>query len=241
MVRRRARLSPIEKLVATAGLWLVAFLVLTSIILALFESAPVISMTLFVGIPTLGAIGYFWRRRHQSRDADRKSEENHRQQLETASHIGRLLTGSGTDFERSVASVLRVYGYDLKLVGKSGDRGVDLQGTDKSGRKVVVQCKRYGPDNRVGSPAVQSFMGAVVHHGAHHGLFIVTSTFARQSREMIAGSPIGVTLIDGTAFTQMATAAAQHSATSSIATSDFAREKIPLNPNEFPTWPALPN
>src|SRR5205823_3964175 len=116
--------------------------------------------------------------------------------IETARHIGALLTDSGSAFELAVADVLRAYGYDLHRVGGSGDRGVDLTGTDAGGWKVVVQCKRYGPDNKVGAPAVQNFMGTVVNQDASRGIFVTSSTYTRQAHELVASSRVAISLID---------------------------------------------
>ena len=43
---------------------------------------------------------------------------------------------------------------------------------------MVVQCKRYAPDNLVGSPVIQSFIGMVkIHHKADLGIFVTTSGY----------------------------------------------------------------
>lgn len=141
-----------------------------------------------------------WRNRRYS-----QAEAAARQaQVEHAQHLGQLLVGSGAEFEQAVHSVFAAQGYQLEMVGKAGDRGVDLRGVDPGGWPVIIQCKRYGPDNKVSSPAIQGFMGAVVNHGASSGIFITTSTFTRDARRYAEESRVPIWLLDGAAFTAMA-------------------------------------
>ena len=208
MARRRGRRSPVRSFLIRALAWLVASVVLFAAVVYVFQTAPWLGFSLFVGLPVAVLLGMVWFRGRGRRVAARRAAEQARLRVETARHIGPLLTGSGPEFELAVADVLRAHGYDLERVGGSGDRGVDLVGTDAEGWKVVVQCKRYGPDNKVGSPAVQSFMGTMFNQEAEHGIFVTTSTYTRQARELAASSRTSVLLIDGRQFTQMAAAAA---------------------------------
>jgi restriction endonuclease Mrr len=42
---------------------------------------------------------------------------------------------------------------------------------------VIVQCKRYAPGTKVGTPALQSFIGMLVaHHRTQVGVFVTTSS-----------------------------------------------------------------
>lgn len=135
---------------------------------------------------------------------ERQEEERQHARVLHAQDLGRILVQSGTEFEATVRDVLNAQGYDLVRVGRAGDRGLDLEGRDPSGQPVIVQCKRYGPDNKVNSPAVQSFIGAIVNHGATSGIFVATSTFTRDAQRLVEQSRVPVQLIDGRAFTAMA-------------------------------------
>ncbi|MFH9296797.1 restriction endonuclease [Streptomyces sp. NPDC017520] len=71
-------------------------------------------------------------------------------------------------FEEAVAELCRRDGCaDAEVVGGAGDLGADVLATTPDGRRLVVQCKRYGPDNRVGSEELQRFGGTcyAVHEG----------------------------------------------------------------------------
>ena len=211
MARRRSRRSPVRSFLIRVLAWLVVSVMLFAAVVYVFQTAPWLGVALFVVLPVTVLLGMVWFRGRGRRAAARRAADQARLRVETARHIGPLLTGSGPEFELAVADVLRAHGYDLERVGGSGDRGVDLVGTDADGWKVVVQCKRYGPDNKVGSPAVQSFMGTMFNQEAEQGIFVTTSTYTRQARDLVASSRTRVLLIDGRQFTQMAAAAANRS------------------------------
>ncbi|MFC6093979.1 restriction endonuclease [Saccharothrix lopnurensis] len=103
---------------------------------------------------------------------------------------------SGADFEQWTARLLRRSGcVDVEVVGGSGDAGADVVATAPDGGRVVVQCKRYSPTNKVGSEAVQRFSGtARYYHRADHPLIVTTSTFTGPARSVAA--QVGITLVD---------------------------------------------
>lgn len=120
-----------------------------------------------------------------------------------ARSLGQLLALSPADFEDAVAVILSRRGYrDLRRVGGAGDLGADLVGRDRQGRSVIVQCKRYAPGARVGSPALQSFIGMqTTHHRAERGLFVTTAGFTAPAVALAARH--GVTLIDGAELSRL--------------------------------------
>ncbi|MFD5201363.1 restriction endonuclease [Streptomyces sp. NPDC058375] len=82
-------------------------------------------------------------------------------------------------FEEAVAELCRRDGCsDAEVVGGAGDLGADVLGTTPDGRRLVVQCKRYGPDNRVGSQDLQRFGGTCYAvHEADVALVVSTGGF----------------------------------------------------------------
>ncbi len=119
-----------------------------------------------------------------------------------------LLALSPAEFEFAVADLFRARGYDdIHRVGGSGDLGVDLIGRDRDGCLVIVQCKRYGRENRVGSPAIQSFIGMAVHHRAKRGVVVTTSTYTLPATRLAAQAPLPISLIDGTGLVRLASRA----------------------------------
>jgi restriction system protein len=64
------------------------------------------------------------------------------------------------------------------------------------GGRYLIQCKRFGPDTLVGSPAVREFYGALIaDRRAAKGIFIATSGFSAQTRDFAAN--LSLDLIDG--------------------------------------------
>ena len=136
-------------------------------------------------------VGRRWRRRQVRRRRTRT--------------LAGLLALSPADFEVAVGELFRSLGYErLRRVGGAGDLGVDLVGCDPDGRPVIVQCKRYGVGNRVGSPAIQSFLGMVVHHGAERGIFVTTSGYTAPAINLAKNAAVPIILIDGSEITRLA-------------------------------------
>lgn len=106
------------------------------------------------------------------------------------------------EFEQHVADLLREAGHrEVKVSGGAGDLGADVTSRDPYGRRVVVQCKRYGPGNPVGSPDLQRFVGtARPHHKADVALFVTSSRFTRPALDYALQH--GVFTIDGPALEQ---------------------------------------
>lgn len=115
-----------------------------------------------------------------------------------------LLALSPAGFEAAVAELLRDSGYrSARQVGGSGDLAADIVGRDEEGRSVVVQCKRYKPGHRVGSPDLQQFIGMIhVHHRAERGVYVTTSEFTAPARSLARKH--GIELIDGASLTTLA-------------------------------------
>ena len=112
-------------------------------------------------------------------------------------------------FERLVLDVLRAMGYgdvrdgSILHTGKSGDEGIDGRiNQDALGLdQVLVQAKRFAPDQVVSRKEIQAFIGSLTGQGVTKGVFITTSTFAASAEQFVQrGSPIKVVLIDGHAL-----------------------------------------
>jgi HJR/Mrr/RecB family endonuclease len=111
--------------------------------------------------------------------------------------LDRAIAMTPREFEHLTGRALEAIGYrSLTVVGGAGDRTADLVGFDSAGATVVVQCKRYAISTKVGSPAIQQFIGMqIVEHRADRGVFVTTSEFTRQAREL--AEKHHVVLIDG--------------------------------------------
>lgn len=88
-------------------------------------------------------------------------------------------------FEQAIAALCDRDGcVDVEVVGGAGDLGADVVATTPDGRRVVIQCKRYGPVNKVGSQEVQRFGGTCFAvHDAHVAAVVTTSEFTQPAAD----------------------------------------------------------
>lgn len=113
-----------------------------------------------------------------------------------------LVSLSPAEFERYVGQLFRRRGYKVKLRGRSGDLGVDLELRNGTGKRAIVQCKRYR--STIGPSIVRELYGTLIHERVAHAFLVTTADISDAAREWAQGKPL--TLIDGTALVQVATA-----------------------------------
>lgn len=107
-------------------------------------------------------------------------------------------------FEKLVVELLVKMGYGgsirdaAKVVGSTGDEGIDgVIKEDPLGLDTIyIQAKRWA-NTSVGRRDLQYFVGALQDKKASKGVFITTSSFAKQAREFVDRIGINVVLIDG--------------------------------------------
>jgi restriction system protein len=110
--------------------------------------------------------------------------------------------------EHLVLDLLLAMGYgasraDLQRVGGSGDGGIDgIISLDRLGlEKVYVQAKRWKAS--VGSPEIQTFMGALQLQSASKGVFITTSSFTKDAKDAAARARGHLVLVDGARLAEL--------------------------------------
>ncbi|MFJ8545764.1 restriction endonuclease [Streptomyces sp. NPDC093586] len=83
------------------------------------------------------------------------------------------------EFERAIADLcVRDGCAEVEVVGGAGDLGADVLAVAPDGRRLVIQCKRYGEDNKVGSEELQRFGGTCFTvHEADVAILVTTSDF----------------------------------------------------------------
>lgn len=108
-----------------------------------------------------------------------------------------LLTLSPTEFEDFCVKALEGIGYThVKRTGGSGDLAADVVARDLTGASTIVQCKRYQPGAKIGSPAVQMFIGMKnVHHRADRGIYMTTAEYSAPAMKLARQHDL--VLIDG--------------------------------------------
>lgn len=107
---------------------------------------------------------------------------------------------SPADFEQFAASLFQARGYRVRVRGRSGDLGVDLEIINDHGKRAIVQCKRYR--STVGPDVVRELYGTMIHERVAHAFLVTTADVSDNAREWAAGKPM--TLIDGAALLQLA-------------------------------------
>lgn len=123
--------------------------------------------------------------------------------------LTRLIGKDPEFFESAVVDLLLAMGYGgtngrgtvTSLVNDGGVDGVidqDILGLSR----VYIQAKRYAPDNAVGRPDIQAFVGALSGR-ADAGVFITTSRFSPNALDYVKAIPTRVILIDGEKLTSL--------------------------------------
>ncbi|MFF3171857.1 restriction endonuclease [Streptomyces sp. NPDC057900] len=103
-------------------------------------------------------------------------------------------------FEDAIAALCERDGcFDVRVVGGAGDLGADVIAIAPDGRRLVVQCKYYGPDNKVGSQDLQRFGGTCYAvHEAEIALCVTTSAYTTPALEY--AEQCAILCVDGEAL-----------------------------------------
>ncbi|MEV4943215.1 restriction endonuclease [Streptomyces zaomyceticus] len=103
-------------------------------------------------------------------------------------------------FEHAVAALCARDGCTaVEVVGGAGDLGADVVAVALDGRRIVLQCKHYAEDNRVGSQDLQRFGGTCFTiHEADVAVVVTTSSFTAPAAEYAA--TCGIICVDGEAL-----------------------------------------
>ena len=107
-----------------------------------------------------------------------------------------LRTMDPYEFERLIADYFRRRGFvNAEVIGRSGDRGVDVLATNINGELELIQCKRYRAGNNVGSTAIQRVDSYMRSRHASKAWVITTSDFTPDGRD--EARITNVTIING--------------------------------------------
>ena len=109
-----------------------------------------------------------------------------------------LLAMNPFDFERHVMAFFEKAGLEAVVTPKSNDYGMDGYARVGDGL-IVVQCKRYAGDHKVGRPALMQFKTVMADASAFRGYVVTTSTFSSDAMAYAADAP-GMVLVDMTAL-----------------------------------------
>jgi restriction system protein len=128
-----------------------------------------------------------------------KIRQQEKQSKDINQRIEKLYDLSAREFEEYIEGLFKELGYEkVTLTPTSNDKGIDLLMRHKDS-VVAIQCKKYR--GTVGSPDIQTFLGAMRHAGAHKGFFITTGTFTFEAEKMASEHPIE--LVDSPALAKL--------------------------------------
>lgn len=101
------------------------------------------------------------------------------------------------EFEAATAELCARDGCtEVQVVGGAGDLGADVTALTPDGRRLVVQCKRYGEDNKVGSQDLQRFGGTCFTvHEADVAVVVTTGEFTVPALQY--AEQCGIVCVDG--------------------------------------------
>lgn len=86
-------------------------------------------------------------------------------------------------FEEVIAHVYREIGWDVHLTKQSRDGGVDLYCfSNSSGKKAIVECKRYAHNRKVGIAAVDRLIGVSVRTNINEAHLVTSSYFSSPAK-----------------------------------------------------------
>lgn len=117
---------------------------------------------------------------------------------------------SSSFFEKLVVELIVKMGYGGskkdagEVIGRTGDGGIDgVIKQDQLGLdNVYIQAKRW-ENASIGRPELQKFVGALEGKKANKGIFITTSSFAKQARDYASTVGRNIVLIDGERLAQL--------------------------------------
>ena len=105
------------------------------------------------------------------------------------------------DFERLVADYFIKRGFvNARVIGRSGDRGVDILATNINGEIELIQCKRYRAGTNIGSTAIQRVDSYMRSRHACKAWVITTSDFTPDGKD--EARITNVTIMNGNELVQ---------------------------------------
>jgi len=111
--------------------------------------------------------------------------------------IGRF---SSRDFEKLIAELLRLNGFDVELTPETRDGGFDILAIRHENffgkLKFIVECKKYAQDRPVTIEPVRSLLGVAHSYRAHKALLVTTSRFTKDAQTFATENSTHIELRD---------------------------------------------
>lgn len=157
----------------------------------IYDMLPILELSGALTLVVLWSLFYLWRREGKGRVSPL---------VKTRLDVDDLYALSPFEFEEFVGRIFKTRGYRVKLRGKSGDLGVDIELRKSNGKKAIVQCKRY--KSTVGPDVVRELYGTMIHERAAHAFLVTTADISNAACDWAKNKPM--TLLDGKRLTEIA-------------------------------------
>lgn len=86
-------------------------------------------------------------------------------------------------FEDLLGRLLDRFGWEIEPMGYTKDDGIDIIAVRKVvpdvDIRMMIQCKRFSPDNKVGVEFVKQLWATKMEHGFHQAMLATTSSFTK--------------------------------------------------------------
>lgn len=167
-------------------LWLLGVFVALGILLYLIKYILIIAPIVIVLVSV-----YAWNKYRIHKNRIQEEENRRQQEIQAQMNYERKLLQSGIreidvmkgeDFEEFLAVVFRNLGLQVETTPKSKDFGADLILTNKAGKRVAVQAKRY--ERTIGVDAVQQVIGAKGYYDAQDAWVITNQDFSAGAKDL---------------------------------------------------------
>lgn len=155
------------------ALLLVGFVAVPMGLVAFVDNQPGVLAILGVTVAGIVSVRAFVKQR--------RADAQYRLTAAQSVEVARYHAMDPRQFEQAVAFLCQRDGCrDVSVDGRAGDLGADVTATTYDGRRLVIQCKRYGPTTKVSSPDVQRFGGTCWSvHRAQVAAVVTTSVFTQ--------------------------------------------------------------
>jgi hypothetical protein len=124
---------------------------------------------------------------HRKAEIQRHADALRMQEIQRLSHAWLSKSESyypmtPQQFEDAIAQLFRTLKYEVKQTPYSNDGGKDAI-LFKDGKKYLVECKKYNPDNTIGRPDIQKFVAAMHDEKAVGGFYVNTGKFSSDAKK----------------------------------------------------------
>jgi HJR/Mrr/RecB family endonuclease len=147
-------------------------------------------LIILVMIVILFILSSFKKQKEEEKQKNRTLKENQerKRRILLEAEVQKLKTMHYTQFEKYVADLFSLRGFETTITPLTGDGGKDV--ILKKGNDIfIVECKRYNTP-KVTRPDVQKFHSAIMDMNAKEGYYVTTGYFTKPAMDYVLNKPI---------------------------------------------------